>query len=743
VRLVLILIILLLTLTAEGQKAYQLHVFKAKNNLKIDGVLNEPDWIRAEQANQFYASYPFDTGYARSLTECRVTYDDKFLSVSAHFLNARSYQDRYIIQSLRRDYSFPVSDAFAVLIDPFKDRTNGFNFGVNPYNVQREGLVSNGGRFGTSTDWDIKWLSATSRDSSGWYVEMAIPFKSLRFKENEKSWYINFVRNDLVCNELSCWVPVPRQYNPNTLAFTGELKWDDAPRKPGVNISLIPYGIGTGTYLHNSIPDGLGGFRDTSFIKWNGGFDGKVAITSSLNLDLTVNPDFSQVEVDRQQTNLTRFNLFFPERRNFFLENSDLFASFGFSQIRPFFSRRIGLQDGNTIPIIGGARLSGKINNQWRIGSMVMQTAKTTINNKDIEAQNYAVTVLQRKVFSRSFVSCIMLNRQQYSDKEGFTPDNYNRIAGLQYNLSSKDNHWNGIFFYMHSFNPNQPANSYAHASYLNYQVMKWDINWNHEYVGENFIADIGFIPRLNNFDARTKQNIRQTFWRFEPNITRYFFPKSNTIRNFALTAYCSNYYDGNFTYTEQYYYTLATLNFLNTASVSFKKDFNFMNLPFDSFIGNAKDSIPIGKYAFDSYQFAMNTDTRKLLNLSAGTRVGSFYNGTINSLSASVSYRKQPWGVLAMSMNYDRVNFEGTRNDFELLLVGLRTDLTFTRNLFFTTFLQYNTQIENFNINTRLQWRFKPMSDLFIVYTDNYNTANFSAKNKALVLKLNYWFTL
>jgi hypothetical protein len=336
-----------------------------------------------------------------------------------------------------------------------------------------------------------------------------------------------------------------------------------------------------------------------------------------------------------------------------------------------------------------------------------------------------------------------MLNRQQYSDKEGFTPDNYNRIAGLQYNLSSKDNHWNGIFFYMHSFNPNQPANSYAHASYLNYQVMKWDINWNHEYVGENFIADIGFIPRLNNFDARTKQNIRQTFWRFEPNITRYFFPKSNTIRNFALTAYCSNYYDGNFTYTEQYYYTLATLNFLNTASVSFKKDFNFMNLPFDSFIGNAKDSIPIGKYAFDSYQFAMNTDTRKLLNLSAGTRVGSFYNGTINSLSASVSYRKQPWGVLAMSMNYDRVNFEGTRNDFELLLVGLRTDLTFTRNLFLTTFLQYNTQIENFNINTRLQWRFKPMSDLFIVYTDNYNTANFSAKNKALVLKLNYWFTL
>jgi hypothetical protein len=272
---------------------------------------------------------------------------------------------------------------------------------------------------------------------------------------------------------------------------------------------------------------------------------------------------------------------------------------------------------------------------------------------------------------------------------------------------------------------------------------MKWDINWNHEYVGENFIADIGFIPRLNNFDARTKKNIRQTFWRLEPNMSRYFFPKSNRIRNIALTAYCSNYYDGNFTYTEQYYYVMAALNFLNTAAITFKKDFTFMNLPFDSYIGNAKDSIPVGKYNFDSYNLGFNSDNRKLLNVSGGARIGSFYTGEIYSCSASVNYRKQPWGVFAMNFNYDRVNFAGTRNDFELILIGPRVDLTFTRSLFLTTFLQYNTQIENFNINTRLQWRFKPMSDLFIVYTDNYNTVNFAAKNKALVLKLNYWFTL
>ncbi len=720
-----------------------MHIIKAKGPIKIDGVLNEADWLSAETARQFYASYPFDTGYARSHTECRVTYDDKYFYVSAYCRNYVSAQERYVVQSLRRDYSFPVSDAFAVLIDPFKDRTNGFNFGVNPLNVQREGLVANGGRFGTSTDWDIKWFSATMHDSSGWYVEMAIPFKSLRFKENEKTWYINFIRNDLVCNELSCWVPIPRQYNPNSLAFTGELIWDEAPKKPGVNLSLIPYVITSGNYFNNAIKNADGTFRDTSYFKPNGGFDAKISVTPSLNLDLTVNPDFSQVEVDRQQINLTRFSLFFPERRNFFLENSDLFASFGFTQIRPFFSRRIGLYNGNSVPIVAGARLSGKINNNWRIGSMVMQTDAVRINKELIPAENYFVTVLQRKVFSRSAISAIMLNRQRFEKGEGFVADNYNRISGLQYFLSSKDNHWSGIFFYMHSLNPGQPKNSYSHASYLNYQVMKWDISWNHEYVGENFIADIGFVPRLYNFDARTKQTVRQTFWRLEPHVTYFLFPKSNTIRNFGISAYCSNYYDGNFTYTEQYYYGMLSLNFLNTSAINIKKDFTYMNLPFDSYIGSNSDSVPAGKYDYDGYVLNFNSDTRKLFNLSGGAQYGSFYEGSRYSGNLSLNYRVQPWGIFSLSSSYDYIKVLKNSDPIALILIGPRIDLTFTRSLFLTTFLQYNTQAENFNINTRLQWRFKPMSDLFIVYTDNYNTVNFAPKNKALVLKLNYWFTL
>jgi hypothetical protein len=360
-----------------------------------------------------------------------------------------------------------------------------------------------------------------------------------------------------------------------------------------------------------------------------------------------------------------------------------------------------------------------------------------------VPAENYFVTVLQRKVFSRSAISAIMLNRQRFENGEGFVADNFNRIAGLQYFLSSKDNHWNGIFFYMHSFNPDMPANSYSHASYLNYQVMKWDINWNHEYVGENFIADIGFVPRLYNFDAKSNKTIRQTFWRLEPSISRYFFPKSNTIRNIGITAYCSNYYDGNFTYTEQYYYGMVSLNLLNTASINLKKDFTFMNLPFDSYIGSNRDSVPAGKYNYDSYSLGFNTDTRKLFNLSGSLLAGGFYEGHRYSTSFSVNYRAQPWGIFSLSTSYDNVQVLKNTAPLTLILIGPRIDLTFTRSLFLTAFLQYNTQAENFNINTRMQWRFNPMSDLYIVYTDNYNTVNFAAKSKSLVLKLNYWFTL
>jgi hypothetical protein len=204
---------------------------------------------------------------------------------------------------------------------------------VTPFGVQREELVENGSNFGVNISWDNKWFSAVKQYADKWVAKMAIPFKTLRFKAGISIWGVNFSRNDLSINENSCWAPVPRNFSVSTLAFTGSLNWDAPPEPSGFNAAFIPFA--TKRWAQNYLDDAKPQYTVA------GGADAKIAVTSSLNLDLTVNPDFSQVEVDVQITNLDRFSLFFPERRNFFIENNDLFATFGFSRIRPFFSEKL------------------------------------------------------------------------------------------------------------------------------------------------------------------------------------------------------------------------------------------------------------------------------------------------------------------------------------------------------------------------------------------------------------------
>ncbi|MCS7074962.1 MAG: carbohydrate binding family 9 domain-containing protein, partial [Bacteroidia bacterium] len=314
----------------------QIKIKRTSQAILVDGVGDELAWQFSDVATNFQQNFPFDTSLALSQTEVRLLFDDKNIYVFAICYD--TLPGDYVIQTLRRDFSYPVTDAFTVIFDPFNDQTNGFSFGVSPMGVQREGLIARGGGQGVSTDWDNRWFSEVKRYEDRWTAEMAIPFKTLRYKQNSTHWKINFTRNDLKRNESSTWARVPRNFNIASLVFCGELLWESPPPKPGLNLSLIPYLIGG--YSESFSPT-----KPADFTK-NIGLDAKISITPGLNLDLTINPDFSQVEVDRQVINLTRFSIFFPERRNFFLENSDLFAQFGFRQIRPFFSRQIGLFNG-------------------------------------------------------------------------------------------------------------------------------------------------------------------------------------------------------------------------------------------------------------------------------------------------------------------------------------------------------------------------------------------------------------
>ena len=732
-RIITILFLLPLLAFAGGKperESYSLLVSRVEEPITIDGVLDEPVWKTALPAKDFYMVFPFDSSYAKTKTEVYAAYDKDNLYFAAICYDEFPNKP-YVVTSLKRDYD-GVSDFVGFYIDPFGDGTNGFEFGVNPYGVQREGQISYGSSW--SFDWDNKWYSEVKRYGDRWVVEVAIPFKSLRFKQGTQNWKINFGRVDLKRNEKSSWVPVPRNFSLRTLAFTGNMLFAEPLNVAGNKLAIIPYTIG-------------GVNKD--FIKqtptqWQGnaGLDAKVAITSALNLDLTVNPDFSQVEVDRQVTNLSRFELFFPERRQFFIENSDLFSRFGFIQIRPFFSRRIGVgRDPYTgqfkqNTIYGGARLSGRIDKNWRIGVMNKLTAAD--NSIELPAANYTVAAVQRQVFSRSNIAAIFVNQQRMDDGNGrlkWDPTNYNRIAGLDYNLASKDNLWEGKFFYHHNFQPNQPKDSYAHASYLAYNTPTFNFMWNHEYVGENYVAGVGFVPR-------------RSYWRIEPGIGFNVFPKkfAKLINNYSVYLYTSFYTNREFSRTLDLYNNLSfDLLFQNTARLNIDIERSYLYL-FSAFDPTNTNGLPLPKetdYTYYSGSISYTSNTRRKITYTLGGSYGQYFNGLISSAEGSLGYRLQPYGTISISSNYTRIMLPKPYATADILLIGPRFDFSFTKTIFLTAFFQYNNQINNINTNIRFQWRFRPVSDLFIVYGDNYFSDNLRVKNRALVLKLTYWINV
>jgi hypothetical protein len=723
-------------LRAQIREPKSIVIRKTSEVIVIDGELNEQVWKNADKATNFYQNFPYDTGFALSQTEVMLTYNNDYLYVAAKCYDTISNFD-YVVTSLKRDWSYPISDAFVVTLDPFNDKTNGFSFGVNPWGVQREGLIANGGIMGVSTDWDNKWFSEVKCNKDFWSVEMAIPFKTLRYKTSVNTWGINFSRNDLKRNENSCWNYVPRQFNISTLTYTGNLIWETPPPHPGHNLAFIPYLTG-GANTDNT--------KNVVTINqvFNVGLDAKVAITPSLNLDLTLNPDFSQVEVDRQQTNLTRFSLFFPERRNFFIENSDLFARFGFSTIRPFFSRRIGLDKGNIIPIIAGGRLSGKINRNWRIGLMNIQTQYKSIGSDTILPNNYSVVALQRQIKVKSNFGFIIVNRHAFNTIKPVV-NNFNRVAGFDYNHVSNNNKLLGKIFYHYAFTPQLKNDAYAHAVWINYNEKNYQVEYNHEVVGSNYIADVGFVPRLYNYDPINKRTVTIGFIRYEDYALYRFFPKNSRINNHGPGLYFNQYSTLDFKPNDRIINPNYQITFQNQSNIKFNTNFLFTKLFFDTDVTQSGSStlLNAGNYYYKNISTEYNSSPINKLNGNLSLTYGEFYIGKISSINSTVNYRLQPYGNISINYSYNLIDMPVNYNSAHLHLLGTRVEITFTKSVFFTTFLQYNTQINNFNINTRLQWRFKPMSDLFIVYAENYDTANIKIKNRAIILKLIYWFNV
>jgi len=282
-------------LMAQHPVGHEHRVKRATDKIEPDGQMLEESWITAQAATGFFMSKPYDSLPPVNQTSFRITFDDDFLYVA---FECRDDGGAPIVQSLRRDFDFQGNDNVGIYLDPYNDYTNGFYFNITPYNVQREGLMVNGG--GTTEDyssfWDNKWYSFVKRYDGYWIAELAIPLKSIRY--NLQEWHFNVLRNDVERNQISSWIATPVQYLPASFAWSGKIVWEDPLPKPGLNISVIPYVAGSVAKDNES---NLPVNKNAEF-----GFDAKVGLTASLNLDLTFNPDFSQVEVDQQVINLTR-----------------------------------------------------------------------------------------------------------------------------------------------------------------------------------------------------------------------------------------------------------------------------------------------------------------------------------------------------------------------------------------------------------------------------------------------------
>ncbi len=450
---------------------------RSSGPIKLDGVLDEGSWKDAEMIDHLIQQFPYDTSRARVRTEFRLAYDDRFLYVSA--IAYDKVPGKYVMSSLRRDFRGPGLDGVSVILDPFQDVTNGFFFGVNPAGVQREGLIANGyiARNDMNLSWDNKWYSATKIYDGYWTAEFAIPYKTLRFKAGSTKWNVKLYRQDSKENERSVFPFTPRFFEIGNLNYSAEMIWSEPLKHPGANISIIPYVAGQASKDYEKGEPGKSELQ--------GGGDAKIAVNSSLNLDLTVNPDFSQVEVDQQVTNLDRFEIFFPEKRQFFLENADLFSSFGHMAARPFFSRRIGVaRDTSTglnvqNRILFGARLSGNVNKNWRIGLLNMQTGN--VEESNIPSYNYTVATTQRRLGANSNVRAIFVNRQQFkvdSSETKLSGYNYNRVAGLDYNYSFLNNKWTGNLFFHKQITEKNPGKEFAHGYGLSYNTQKLNFNW-------------------------------------------------------------------------------------------------------------------------------------------------------------------------------------------------------------------------------------------------------------------------
>lgn len=689
---------------------------KVQEEITIDGKLEEASWALAPVATNFIQNEPKPDEPASEKTEVRTLYDNE--NIYFGFFMKESRMKGLVINELDKDFNTESADTITVILDTFHDERNGYQFSINAAGAKYDAQMINEGR-ATNVDWDAIWYVKTSRCEDGWIAEIAIPFKTLNFQTTDiQTWGINFHRNlrSNGRNEDSYWSPLPRIFDIQRVSLAGTLE-NLQEIKPGANLRIKPYLLG------NMLKTGdLDTQLDGDF-----GFDVKYGIKNSFTLDFTYNTDFSQVEADEQQINLTRFSLFFPEKREFFLENSGIFQ-FGTggqyamsSDMMFFFSRRIGLSDdGKVIPILGGARLTGRAAN-WEIGLLNMQQKE----HERSPATNFTVARVRRNILANSDIGIMMTNKE-------VSGADYNRVLGTDANFRfGQAFSIDGYLAKSFSLKAGKDTKNLAYNAGLNYQDGTFDITARYTGIQENFTNEMGFVPRTG---IRKFWGFAAYSWRPEP-IRKWV----RSLRPHAPLTYIVDP-DGKIETREVGYHINAFFQDGSQIELGINPTLENVKNPF--IISRANNIyVPAGLYRFTSYFFRGNSDESRRLSGSGRFELGDYYGGYKHTYTIGASFRFNYKMNASINFTHNNISLPQPNGHFKTNLLLTRFNYSFSTNMFLKALVQYNSDARQWSSNIRFNIIHRPLSDFFLVYNEQRDELSGDLIDRAVIAKFTYMF--
>jgi hypothetical protein len=698
---------------AEGRTTVR--AVRLTEPLRVDGRLDEQLYNTVTPISDFIQTEPVPDAAATERTDVWLSFDEENVYVSVRAWE--SQPERMIVNEMRRDSgSILQNENFAFVFDTFADRRNGIVFNINPIGGRMDGQISNEGNY--NGDWNPVWDLAVSRFEGGWSAEAALPFKSLRYSsDTSQVWGFNARRINRWKNEISYLARVP-----NGTGVEGLTRVSSAATMVGLEVPRVRYLDIKPFAISDLTSDASPTPRVSHDLSGDAGLDVKYGVTRGLTADLTYRTDFAQVEADEQQVNLTRFSLFFPEKREFFLENQGIFqfgGAGGFGAVPfAFYSRRIGLDGGREVPIEGGGRLTGRIGD-YTLGVLNVQTDGTDTGG---QPTNFSVTRLRRDILRRSSVGALVTRRSQSilgtGSNELYGVDA--RFAFFQ-NLTF-DSYWattrtNGL-----------DRDDSSYRAQLRYDADRYGLTLHHLHVGEHFNPETGFVFR---------DDITKTFGqvRFSPR------PRNiPTIRKFTFQA-------------QMDYFENASAGYLETRQTQgqFAIDFrssDIFRVTYDDFYERLVQPfaiapgviIPAGRYSFGNLKTEFTVGQQRPVSGTLSVERGTFWDGHKTGVGFSSGRAKlTPQLAVEPGLSLNRVDLPF--GSFTTKLVSSRVTYTVTPMMFVSSLVQFNSSISQLSANVRLRWEYQPGSELFVVYNEGRDTqsAGFPGlQNRTFVVKVN-----